>query len=34
MGHTEGWCHTTGMNYPAGYTDATRNAEIDATAAR
>jgi len=34
MGHTVGWCHTTGMSDPAGYTDASRNAVLDANAAR
>ena len=34
MGHVVGWCHTTGMSNPAQYTDATRNAERNAQAAR
>jgi len=34
MGHVNGWCHTTGMSNPAQYTDATRNAERNAQAAR
>jgi hypothetical protein len=34
MGHTLGWCHTTGMNYPASYTDHTRNQAMNAAAAR
>lgn len=34
MGHTTGWCHTTGMSYPANYTDHARNAAMDAAAAR
>jgi pimeloyl-ACP methyl ester carboxylesterase len=34
MGHLNGWCHTTGMSSPAQYTDALRNAERDAQAAR
>lgn len=34
MGHVVGWCHTTGMSNPANYTDATRNAERNAQAAR
>lgn len=33
-GHAVGWCHTTGMSDPAQYTDAQRNAEMDAEAAR
>lgn len=34
MGHTTGWCHTTGMSDPAQYTDSSRNAQMDAEAAR
>ena len=34
MGHVSGWCHTTGMSNPANYTDATRNAAMNAAAAR
>jgi hypothetical protein len=34
MGHVEGWCHTTGMADPPNYTDAVRNAQINAQAAR
>jgi pimeloyl-ACP methyl ester carboxylesterase len=34
MGHVTGWCHTTGMTYPANYTDASRNAVLNAQAAR
>ncbi len=34
MGHVVGWCHTTGMSNPANYTDATRNLERNAQAAR
>ncbi len=34
MGHTVGWCHTTGMSNPAQYLDATRNAEMNTNAAR
>ena len=34
MGHVAGWCHTTGMSWPAGYTDAARNAQMNAAAAR
>lgn len=34
MGHKTNWCHTTGMNDPAQYNDAARNAEMDAAAAR
>jgi len=34
MGHVNGWCHTTGMSNPAQYTDATRNADRNAQAAR
>ncbi len=34
MGHVTGWCHTTGMSQPAGYLDATRNAQMNAEAAR
>ncbi|WP_045766995.1 choice-of-anchor X domain-containing protein [Xanthomonas albilineans] len=34
MGHTTGECHTTGMNYPAQSLDASRNATMNASAAR
>jgi len=34
MGHVTGWCHTTGMSYPASYTDHVRNQEMNAQAAR
>ena len=34
MGHTTGWCHTTGMSNPASYTDHARNQVLDANAAR
>jgi len=34
MGHVTGWCHTTGMSYPASYTDHARNQAMDAAAAR
>ena len=34
MGHVVGWCHTTGMSYPANYTDHARNAIINTNAAR
>lgn len=34
MGHVTGWCHTTGMSYPAQYNDASRNAQMNAEAAR
>ena len=34
MGSKSGWCHTTGMSYPAHYTDAGRNAELNSSAAR
>ncbi len=34
MGHKQGWCHTTGMDDPPQYNDATRNAEMNATGAR
>ncbi|QDV09597.1 hypothetical protein Poly30_51550 [Planctomycetes bacterium Poly30] len=34
MGHVTGWCHTTGMSDPAQYTDSSRNAILDAEAAR
>lgn len=34
MGNTPGWCHTTGMSNPASYTDSSRNALMDAAAAR
>ncbi|MCA9001501.1 MAG: conditioned medium factor, partial [Planctomycetes bacterium] len=33
MGHVTGWCHTTGMSNPAGYTDAARNAIMNQNAA-
>lgn len=32
--HLPGWCHTTGMTFPAHYIDAARNAERDSAAAR
>ncbi len=34
MGHTEGWCHTTGMRDPAQYEDHSRNAVMNANANR
>jgi hypothetical protein len=34
LGHTVGWCHTTGMTNPASYTDHTRNLAMDAAASR
>jgi hypothetical protein len=34
MGHTVGWCHTTGMTNPANYTDHARNALLNTNAAR
>lgn len=34
MGHVTGWCHTTGMTYPANYTDHARNAVMNTNAAR
>jgi hypothetical protein len=34
MGNVTGWCHTTGMTYPASYTDHTRNADMNTNAAR
>ena len=34
LGHTLGWCHTTGMSNPASYTDHTRNHAMDAAASR
>jgi pimeloyl-ACP methyl ester carboxylesterase len=34
MGHVTGWCHTTGMSYPANYTDHSRNQAMNAAAAR
>jgi hypothetical protein len=34
MGNTEKWCHTTGMGYPPQYTDASRNSQMNAAAAR
>lgn len=34
MGHVVGWCHTTGMSYPANYTDHSRNATMNTNAAR
>jgi pimeloyl-ACP methyl ester carboxylesterase len=34
LGHTLGWCHTTGMSQPASYTDHARNLAMDAAAAR
>ncbi len=34
QGNTLGWCHTIGMSEPAHYTDHTRNATMNSTAAR
>jgi hypothetical protein len=34
MGHTLGWCHTTGMSNPASYTDHVRNQAMNAAASR
>lgn len=34
MGHVTSWCHTTGMSFPASYTDHARNLQMDAQAAR
>jgi len=34
MGNKEKWCHTTDMGYPAQYSDSTRNANMNANAAR
>lgn len=34
LGHSVGWCHSTGMSNPAQYTAQARNAELDAAAAR
>jgi pimeloyl-ACP methyl ester carboxylesterase len=34
MGHSTGWCHTTGMSNPASYTDHVRNQAMNAAAAR
>lgn len=34
MGNKQQWCHTTSMKYPAQYTDAARNVEMNANAAR
>jgi hypothetical protein len=34
MGHTIGWCHTTGMSNPASYTDHARNAAMNTAASR
>lgn len=34
MGHTLGWCHTSGMSNPPQTSDAARNAAMDAAAAR
>lgn len=34
QGHTEGWCHTSGMRDPAQTTDAARNAEMNERARR
>ena len=34
MGHTEGWCHTTGMRDPAQCTDSARNAQMNTEASR
>jgi hypothetical protein len=33
-GHKSGWCHTTGMNYPAQCGDPTRNQEMNVAACR
>ena len=33
-GHVSGWCHTTGMSFPAAYFDASRNDEMNQRAAR
>ena len=33
-GHKTGWCHTTGMRDPAQVRDGSRNAEMNANAAR
>jgi len=30
LGTKKGWCHTTGMNHPAQYTDVERNRQMDA----
>lgn len=34
MGHTEDWCHTTGMRDPAQCTDSSRNAQMNTRARR
>ena len=34
MGHVTGWCHTTGMTYPASYSDHSRNQGLNTSAAR
>jgi len=34
MGNTQKQCHTTGMSYPAQFTDSNRNAQLNAAAAR
>ncbi|MFT5048724.1 MAG: hypothetical protein ACI8QZ_000111 [Chlamydiales bacterium] len=34
LGHIPGWCHTTGMTYPASYGDSMLNAERNAQASR
>lgn len=34
MGHVTGWCHTTGMTDPPQYSDSSRNAVLNAEAAR
>lgn len=34
MGHLEGWCHSQGMRDPAHYFDSSRNADMNANAAR
>lgn len=34
MGHTEDWCHTTGMRDPAQCTDSSRNAQMNSRARR
>jgi hypothetical protein len=33
-GHKTGWCHTSGMRDPAQTSDASRNADMNANAAR
>jgi len=34
LGNKEKWCHTTGMSYPAQYTDSARNKEMNTNASR